>query len=157
MPAAGTVRGLLRRAGVEVVARQPRNFPRLRRPLLLEEEQISVVLDVGANTGQWVDEVRGAGYSGRVVSFEPGADAFAVLQQRAAADSMWDCIRVALGDEDRTATLRVTANSVSSSLLPIAEVQTAADDGARETGNEEIEERRLDSLDVITPDDRAYL
>ena len=52
------LRAVLRRAGVEVVAREPRNYPRLRRPFLIEEEKITLVLDIGANGGQWAAEVR---------------------------------------------------------------------------------------------------
>ena len=64
-------RSLLRRLGVEVIRYAPRNFPHLRRPLLLEEERIDVVLDVGASDGAWARGLREAGYRGRIVSFEP--------------------------------------------------------------------------------------
>ena len=107
-------RSLFRRAGVEVIARQPRNFPRLRRPLLLREEGITLVLDVGANSGQWAMELRRGGYQGRIVSFEPGSDAFAALERAAEGDRLWECRQLALGSHSGTATLNLAANSVSS-------------------------------------------
>jgi FkbM family methyltransferase len=151
------VRELLRRAGIEVIARQPRNFPRLRRPLLLGEEAITLVLDVGANAGQWGRELRRAGYGGRLVSFEPGTAAFDRLAAAAAGDTAWDCHRLALGRANGSATLHVTANSVSSSILPIGERQGRVDERAAPVADETVEVRRLESLDLAAPSDRIYL
>lgn len=147
------LRELLRRLGIEIVARQPRNFPRLRRPALISEERITLVLDVGANTGQWAREVRDGGYTGRLVSFEPGAAAFAQLQSSGAGE----CLRMAAGESDGSGTLHVSENSVSSSLLPIGERQLTLEPRSAATVDETVEVRRLDSLDLVGPDDRVYL
>jgi FkbM family methyltransferase len=145
-------RSLLRRAGVEVIARQPRNFPRLRRPLLLREEGITLVLDVGANSGQWAMELRRGGYQGRIVSFEPGSDAFAELERAADGDGLWECRQLALGSHSGTATLNLAANSVSSSLLDIADERVSV------VGTEDVEVTRLDALPVLAgPRERILL
>jgi FkbM family methyltransferase len=149
---------MLRHAGVEVVARQPRNFPRLRRPLLMAEERISLAIDVGANSGQWARELRDAGYRGRIVSFEPGGDAFAKLERAAAGDSLWECRRLAIGARTGTAPLHVSGNSVSSSLLRHSERQLAAEPRSAVVATETVELRRLDELESLAgADDRILL
>lgn len=153
-----TVRAALRRAGVEVVARQPRNYPRLRRPLLLEEEAITLVLDVGANVGQWASEIRAGGYRGRVVSFEPSYEAFEQLRTAAADDALWETRQLAVGDRAGTATLHVTRDTVSSSLLALSERQIAADPRCAVVGEETVDVVRLDGVpDLVKPDDRILL
>jgi FkbM family methyltransferase len=148
----GIARSVLRRAGIEVVARRPRNFPRLRRPLLLMEEGITLVLDVGANCGQWAMEVRRGGYQGRIVSFEPGSDAFAKLERAADGDLLWECRQLALGSRSGTATLNLAANSVSSSLLHIADERVSV------IGAEDVTVTRLDELpDLAEPRERILL
>jgi FkbM family methyltransferase len=152
------LRAALRRAGIEVVAREPRNYPRLRRPLLIEEERITLVLDVGANSGQWASEIRAGGYHGRIVSFEPGREAFERLQRAAADDLQWETHHLAIGDHASTATLHLTRNSVSSSLLPLSERQVAADKGSAKVGSETVDVVRLDGVaDLVRPADRILL
>jgi len=153
------LRAALRRAGIEVVARHPRNYPRLRRPLLIEEEEITLVLDVGANTGQWASEIRAGGYRGRIVSFEPGREAFEQLQRTAAADDLpWETKQFAIGDATGTATLHLTSNSVSSSLLALSERHIAADPRSAVVGAETVDVVRLDGVaDLVRPADRILL
>jgi FkbM family methyltransferase len=152
------LRGALRRAGIEVVARHPRNYPRLRRPLLIEEEAITLVLDVGANAGQWASEIRDAGYRGRIVSFEPGVEAFAQLERTAADDPRWEVHKVAVGIRTGSETLHVARNSVSSSLYALSERQVAADPRSAIVGEEQVEVVRLDHLpDLARPEDRVLL
>jgi FkbM family methyltransferase len=152
------LRGALRRAGVEVVARKPRNYPRLRRPLLIDEEAITLVLDVGANIGQWASEIRAGGYGGRIVSFEPGREAFEQLERAAADDPLWETRRLAIGALARQETLHVTLNSVSSSLHALSERQVAADPRSSVVREETVDVMRLDDVpDLAQTDDRILL
>jgi FkbM family methyltransferase len=146
-------RRLLHRLGIDVVRYAPRNYPQLRRPLLLAEEIIDVVLDVGGSDGSWARGLRRAGYPGRIVSFEPLAASFAVLER--AAD--WEIHRVALGDRSGPARLHISANRQSSSLLPMADRHRRAAPESVVVGEEEVEVAKLDDLCVVRPDERAYL
>jgi len=156
--AASVARALLRGAGIEVVARRPRNYPRLRRPLLMAEEQITLALDVGANRGQWARELRDGGYLGRIVSFEPGSEAFSQLDRAAGNDRSWECRPLAIGASTGPATLYVSANSVSSSLLHHSERQLSAEPRSAVVRTETVELQRLDGIhDLARDDDRILL
>jgi FkbM family methyltransferase len=146
-------RSLLRRLGLDVVRYAPRNYPHLRRPALLAEERVDVVLDVGASDGSWAKELRAAGFTGRIVSFEPLSESFAALER--VAD--WEVHRLALGDRAGRARLHVTANRQSSSLLPLGDRHVRAAPDAPVVGEEDVDVARLDDLEVVRPGERAYL
>lgn len=86
---------------------------------LLAAERIDVTVDVGANVGQygsWLRDV--VGYRGRILSVEPVSDSHASLSRRASDDPNWTVLpRCALGSEAGEATMQVSSNSVSSSIL----------------------------------------
>jgi FkbM family methyltransferase len=103
-----------------------------------------VVLDVGANEGQFVDWLRAAGYGGRVVSFEPQRAVFEALARRAAAQPCWECHRVALGAAAGSLPMHVSAFSLSSSLLPIGKLHVDLMPQTAEVGIEEVPVVRLD-------------
>ena len=125
--AKAAVRRGLRSVGYEIT-RTAAPFHDLQARLLAS---CDLVVDVGANTGQYVERIRALGYSGRIVSFEPQSAAFAVLHGRAAKATGWDVRRVALGAGAGMATLLVSRNSVSSSLLDMrSEHLRAAPDSA---------------------------
>jgi FkbM family methyltransferase len=123
-----------------------------RRGRLLRAYGVDVVLDVGANTGQFARELRRAGYAGRIESFEPQGAAFRALEQRAAADPRWKIHRMAVGDRDGTATLNLAGNSLSSSLLEMLPAHADSAPESRYVGTEEVPTRRLDGLfDALAP------
>lgn len=120
MRLARRARNILRRNGIEV----SRYFAELdwERNFLrqLQSHRVSAVLDVGANSGQYARGLRGAGFAGRIVSFEPLPGPFAVLQRSASTDPLWECRRCALGDVDGTISINVAGNEgASSSVLPM--------------------------------------
>jgi FkbM family methyltransferase len=86
---------------------------------LLRDREVKVVLDVGANAGQYASRLREDGYEGLILSFEPLAEAYQRLEAAATDDPKWHTVRVALAEEAGTAAIHVSANSHSSSFLPI--------------------------------------
>src|SRR6185312_8827200 len=90
-----------------------------RRARDLKELGTTVVLDVGANAGQFAHEIREMGYTGRIVSFEPLGAAFGSLQKHARTDENHVCMQVALGDRDGITQINVSENLFSSSLLEV--------------------------------------
>ena len=119
---------------------------------------IDVVLDVGANAGQYGEGLRELGYRGRLVSLEPVAEAYAELERRAAADGDWEAVRVAASDADGELTLNVTSDSRSSSVLARNE-RFADKPGWAPKESVPVAARRLDGLldELLRPGERAYL
>jgi FkbM family methyltransferase len=125
------------------------------RLTLMREAGVSLVLDVGANEGQYAMTLRASGYDGDMVSFEPLRDAYARLRGAAADDPHWQTKNLALGMEAARMGIHISANSYSSSLLPITGLCVEAAPDAAYVGAEEVEVVTLDSLDV--PEDVSIL
>src|SRR4051794_2397370 len=114
---------------------------------LLARYEIGTVIDVGANTGQYGNLLRGIGYSGAIVSFEPVEEAFRELCQAAEGDAGWSARQLALGAREEAATIKVARGSDLSSLLPVNDYGAAvlAERGAV-AREQMVELHRLDSL-----------
>ena len=101
--------------GLEISRKQPGIDERRQR--VLAGNSIGLVVDAGANVGQYVSRVRGQGYDGPIVSFEPQPLAFDQLSTKCAQDPDWDCFQLGLGRTESSLQLNITDNSVSSSFL----------------------------------------
>jgi FkbM family methyltransferase len=152
------IRRSLRKVGLDVGPFNPVNDPEIRRVRFMRHLGIDLVLDVGANAGQYATILRLAGYTGRIVSFEPQREAFADLALRARPDPLWEVRRLALGRSDGDAEINVASASVTSSFL--APSSAVADIPAfTVVRTERVPIARLDSLtpDVLGPSQRPYL
>ena len=132
----------------------------LRRAALMHNRGIDLVLDVGANKGQFGCSLREEiGYRGRIVSFEPLSEAFADLRRIAAGDAGWSCHNLALGEDTGSATINISANSHSSSLLSVNERTLEIEPSVAHVGRETVKLRRLDDVfaDVVRPGETPYL
>lgn len=109
----------------------------LRR--LLEQLRVDCVLDVGANRGQFARELRGIGFAGNIISFEPLPDVFDMLQAEFEGDAKWRGYNFALGGDHEFTFINVHETSLMSSLL-----ETVGD--TKGVRKQEIEVRRLDSI-----------
>lgn len=99
-------------------------FRQLSQPALsqvsniIDENGINLVLDVGANVGQFGTDLRNAGFTGEIISFEPASSPFQDLVKRSQRDKLWTVFNFALGDSIREADLHIANNSgLSSSIL----------------------------------------
>jgi FkbM family methyltransferase len=128
------VRSALHKRNLDLV-RNP--FP-VRIAAALDHLCVETVVDVGANVGQYGAGLRASGYRGRILSFEPLADAYARLARRCAFDPGWTASREALGGEPGELELNVSANSYSSSLLPMTSAHTGAAPGSGYVGVEKV-------------------
>jgi len=127
---------------------------------LLARHGVTCVLDVGANAGQYATRLRHAGFRGRIVSFEPGAEAHAALTQAAAADPDWQTApRAAVGAAAGTLTLNVSPESDMSSLLPFTAEARRHMDSATFVGTETVDVVALADVwaEHVRADDRAFL
>lgn len=147
---------LLRRAansiGIDIHRHRPETSEAGRLATMLSYHAVDLVLDVGANTGQFARSLRGAGYKGPIVSFEPLSTAHAQLFRASRDDALWEVApRAAIGDHEGEVEMHVSGNSVSSSALAMLDTHAEAAPSSVYVGKERV---RLTCLDTIA---RAYL
>ena len=108
---------------------------------------VTVVLDVGANDGQYARMLRRLGYRGRIISFEPLPENIDRLEEQARLDPLWTVVPVALGDQETELAMNVMAQSEFSSFLnPNRFGATEFPDGMRVAKRQSVDVRRLDAL-----------
>lgn len=147
------VRGVARRSGLTWKARKNHSAR------LMEKYGIDVVLDVGANNGQYGRELISMGWKQRLISFEPLTVAWQKLKANARPHPHWFAEQMALGANDGTAIINVSQNTQSSSFRDILPAHVSAAPSSAYVGEEEVRVARLDSVidDYCLPDDRCFL
>lgn len=148
---------ILRRFDLEL--RRYRHSLRAKRAQILAEGKVDLVLDVGANTGQYARELRATGYRGRIMSFEPLSVAFTQLRRHMVRDPRWDGVQLAIGEVDGSVTMNIAANSVSSSALPMMKRHEEAAPQSAYIGTCDVPMARLDSIrsSILSDSERVHL
>lgn len=134
--------------------------PALQIKRALDRFGIDVVFDVGANGGQFGSELFAMGYPGKVISFEPLSSAHRTLVRNACGNSNWITHpRCAIGESDGDASINISSNSVSSSLLPILESHLSAAPESAYGSSEQTPIYRLDSVGptYLETDSRLFI
>ena len=137
---------LLHRLDFEVRRYNKGTSGELRRNAVLKRYNVDLIIDVGANIGIFGKEIRRSGYKGKIVSFEPLADAFEKLKESIKSDPNWIAYNYALGAENGIQQINISANSHSSSILKILDTHTKAEGTASYIGKQEIQIKALDSV-----------
>ena len=117
----------------------------------IADRKIDLVIDVGANVGQFGESLRTQGYRGRIVSFEPVEAVFRALQGKAAADGNWEAHHCGLGARSGSAAIHVSELSVFSSLLPLVSTATQHDRRMATEYSEQAEIKTLDEVAATLP------
>ena len=108
---------------------------------------MDLILDVGANAGQYALKIRSEGFRGKIVSFEPLPDAHATLLEKAKGDPLWIVHkRAAVGSRPGEAEINISQNSESSSILPMLNAHSTADPASSYIGKARTEVITLDSV-----------
>lgn len=115
-----------------------RNFD-ARSSRRYSQHDISLLFDIGANTGQFALATRRMGFEGKIVSFEPLSGAHNELLELAKGDSSWIVHdRCGLGAKAGFSEINISANSVSSSILPMEDSHLYAAIESAYVGKEKI-------------------
>jgi FkbM family methyltransferase len=145
------LKSIVRSTGYEIRRQHPDLVQFLR------SRSVNLVLDVGANEGQFAQEIRFRGYEGKIISFEPVADTFELLQQNSASDKDWACRRLALGDKAGTVEINVSKNTAMSSIVNQTDVGR---NSIYDTDVVRVETVQVETLDAVfseVSDRRAFL
>ena len=141
-----SIHKFLRTWGFDVVRYDPINDPDRRLVKLCDSYGAVMLLDVGANTGQFAQRMLRAG-ARSIVSFEPLSGPYAMLTEAARGYHQWSVApRCALGAAEGTADMNIAGNSESSSLLPMLQRHVEALPISAYTGTENVNVLRLDDF-----------
>lgn len=150
------IRLMARRCGIETFHANIWTVPELRLAHFLKLFNVDVVLDVGANAGQFAEGLRSAGFRRKIISFEALPDVQRTLALKARHDSEWMIpAPMAISDYDGRANFHVSTDSVSSSLLSRNKNMDRVASGFEMTSTIETDVRRLDTY--FKPEGRVFL
>lgn len=154
------VKKLVRSLGYDLIPRKKAKAHNAQLVAVLQHHRIDMVLDVGANVGQYGQRLRDWGYQGRIVSFEPLSEAHAQLSERTDGDPNWSIApRMAIGADDGEVDIEVSAESDMSSILPQNATLKEISPSSKVQKTERVDVRRLDSVvsDFVGTNDRIFL
>lgn len=106
---------------------------------LLKMLEINCVLDVGANHGQYVEDLRAVGYTRKIISFEPVEKEFMKMFDKFSSDPHWEGHQIALGSEEKIMTIHLYKESVLNSFLDSV-------DANKGTVTQQVPMKRLDDI-----------
>src|SRR3954454_3701450 len=113
---------------------------------VLERLGVDVVVDVGANYGQYRALLRQIGFAGRIVSFEPVARPFQHCAALAADDPGWDVHRLAIGRRSQRRRIKVGSSDDFSSFLRLSRYGRKTFDELSVDTTQRVDVRTLDSV-----------
>jgi FkbM family methyltransferase len=127
------------------------------REEFLASRQIDTILDVGANVGQFGREVRSAGFTGSIVSFEPVKRAHERLLEMIKSDPSWIAYPVGLSNQRATSTIHTFKDTTFSSLHDMTNIGSTFGEDVAPAGEEQIALRRLDEFASEISGKRLFL
>ena len=115
---------------------------------IINELGTTLVLDVGANSGQFASNLREHGYKGKIVSFEPTKAAYNLLLKASRYDGSWIVHpRAALGSEIGSTTINVAGNNgASSSILEMGSTHKESTPDSIYLSKENVDSTTIDSV-----------
>jgi FkbM family methyltransferase len=118
-----------------------------RLSLAFKEKKIDYVFDIGANEGQFAQELRYYGFKNKIISFEPLIEEHKKLVLNSSKDSKWNVYRrIAIGNKNSQNVINVSKNSVSSSILNINKTHIDNAPDSKFVDQQIIEEKKLEDI-----------
>lgn len=111
-----TIKLIFNLLGLEVMKWSPNLALDILVKDLIKRHEIDLILDVGANNGQFGIMLREIGYKGKIISFEPTQSAYEKLLSASANDSNWSCINSAAGMKAEKKEINVYSSTLLSSF-----------------------------------------
>lgn len=144
-----SIRTAAEKVGVLMQRRNYMTEPHIRLVQELQRRETSLILDIGANDGGYGKKLYGAGYRGKMVSFEPLPGAHAELCRTVSPYIGWSVgPAVALSSQNGTAVFHEAGNSTSSSLLTMNKAHVEAAPDTATVNSFEVRTAQLDAVAV---------
>jgi FkbM family methyltransferase len=147
-PVRPLIQGVLRAMGLEVRRAKNANLEPFVLKNILGATGASIVLDVGANLGQYGDSLLHGGFSGTLISFEAIPDIHARLCEHAKRSSRSWLVApcAAVGSSKGQIEINIAGNSVSSSVLPMMPAHLDAAPQSKYVRKQLVDIARLDEI-----------
>ncbi|MDW8124859.1 MAG: FkbM family methyltransferase [Geminicoccaceae bacterium] len=144
------LRRFARRLGFELVPLGKAREPARRLVNALERFAVDLVVDGGANEGQYARLLRASGWRGPILSIEPIPELRARLARRASSDPLWTVAPAfALGPRTGEIALHVFAETDMSSVLAPGPVLARLSPALRSSRRVSVPMIRLDELEPV--------
>lgn len=141
------IKKIFQKLGIDIRRFNSENVWALQINTILKKFNINLVFDVGANNGQYAQELFDIGYKNKIISFEPLAKAYEKLLINSDKHDNWIIHnRCALGESQKNIEINISENSVSSSLLDILDEHVESAISSRYIGKELIKVDKLDNV-----------
>jgi FkbM family methyltransferase len=116
------------------------------KPIAPNVLKIEYVIDVGANEGQFAQDLRKSSYNGLIYSFEPLFDAHKKLVLNSLSDPKWFIHKpIACGSQQGKLSINIAGNSASSSIKKMLASHLNAAPYSKTVGFQDIDVVTLDS------------
>lgn len=139
-----SIRKILNNFGYEII-KQDNAFTPVLKNNWLEKLNISTIIDVGANEGQFIHSISRSIPGRKIVAFEPIKSCFDKLLINTQGMNI-EAFNSGLSDHNGTNEINISENFVSSSILPIAELTTDLYPDSKYIKTQKIELKRLDDV-----------
>lgn len=128
------------------------------RVKLLDQLGIDLVVDVGANVGQYSQELIKSGYNKKIISFEPLSDIYNELVSNSSNHPNWDVYeRCAIGDKNGEVEINVSENYESSSIFNVLDKSIKAEPSTKFIKKEKVKIARLSDVLKFDPKSKIHL
>lgn len=117
-----------------------------RRRKLLENHNINLIIDVGANSGQYALQNFNNGFKGHIISFEPVSKVYADLKKKIYKNKNWTAYNFGLGEKEEELPINISENTYSSSILDIMPSHVNGAPESKYIHKETINIKTLDSV-----------
>ncbi|WP_286800281.1 FkbM family methyltransferase [Oceanicaulis sp. UBA2681] len=142
-----SIKRAFRACGVSIDRFHPYRHEMLAIQRACERARVELILDIGANDGGFVRELSETGILVDFLSVEPTSAAHEKLANWAGRNPRWHVAPpVCIGSKQGEAKINIAANSVSSSILPIAQRSVEANKETAYIGTETVEMISIDRL-----------
>jgi len=143
------IKSIARKFGIEISRYNLLKSDMAKIQHLLSYNKIDLVLDIGANTGQFARYIRSGGYKGEIISFEPLSSAYHELKRLSKKDPLWTVApRTAIGNKNGEIDINISKNSYSSSILEMLETHLNGEPDSIYIGSERVRISKLDTIAV---------
>jgi FkbM family methyltransferase len=133
--------------GISIQYYAPVNLRDSQLKAVFDYHKIDLIIDIGANAGQYGCELRHLGYKNKIISIEPLSAAYEELMNISKSDCNWIVApRCAIGDIDGEISINISQNSVSSSVLKILASHTDAAPESKAISSEIVKIYTLDTF-----------